>query len=107
MLKGTVIGIAEILGVAVSSMLVVFAILFILYVLVNLFPLVFRQGTPVEGISTSPAEDQDELLAVLTAAVQAFEEDQRHPIIRNFGDETEDSADLTAGNPLARNCYHQ
>ena len=103
MLKGSVIGVAEVLGVAVSSMLVVFSVLLALFVLVKIFPLVFRQKAPAAA-SAAPAEDQNELLAVLAAAIQAYEEEQIHPIIRNCGDAMEDVADLIADNPMARSC---
>ncbi len=79
MLSGKVLTAADALGVCLSSMLVVFAVLCILFVAVRLFPLVFREK-PAAGKAPAPAgeapaaEDDGELLAVIAAAVRACEE---------------------------------
>ena len=78
--------------VVVISLAAVFVGLAMLSFIISLFPLVFKPKTAAApapaGTSTAPAaapaEDPDELLAVMMAAA-AYEEDERpNPLIRNY-----------------------
>lgn len=83
------------LGIAIACMLVVFAVLLILFVFVSLFPKAFRQKAaapvPAPAAGQAPAvpeEDDGELLAVIAAAIQCYEQEKKKPsgirMARNF-----------------------
>lgn len=91
MLSGKAISMLDALGIALSSMMVVFSVLLILYVAVRLFPVILRekQAVDVSVSTTEPKEDDGELAAVIAAAIRSYKGTQR---------------DIPLGNPLARNC---
>jgi oxaloacetate decarboxylase alpha subunit len=49
-------------------------------------------------------ELDDELVAVITAAIREYEKKETHPFIRNIGSQYQVAADIPAPNPMARNC---
>lgn len=72
------------------DVLVVFGGLTLLTLVISLFPLFFRNKTapgktsaPTASAPAAPQEDMDELVAVLTAAVNAYEESSANPLVRN------------------------
>lgn len=94
MLSGEIISMLDALGIAISSMMVVFSVLLTLFVAVKLFPVIFKekQAVAVPDASFTPEDDDDdELAAVISAAIQAY---------------TEAEPCVFAGNPFARNCRH-
>ena len=67
--------------VAVGSMLVVFTVLLLLFLLTKLMARVLQRSAPQK--EDRQAEDPDELTAVLMAAVQFYrEEDRANPMVR-------------------------
>lgn len=83
MLSGKAITMLDALSVSLASILVVFAVLFILYVSVSLYPFFFRAGKePEKKASAVPEapepEDEGEILAVIAAAVRAYEGGRKH-----------------------------
>lgn len=81
--------------VSLASMLVVFAVLLLLYVIITVFGKVLSQngGKAAPAASAAPAsapaqaaapkQDDAELIAVLSAAVAEYESERRNPFIRN------------------------
>jgi len=90
MLSGKTISMLDALGIALSSMLVVFVVLLVLFIAVKLFPIIFKEKPVTAAVpvaEASAAENDDELLAVITAAVQSYEQEQNNTQIslaRNY-----------------------
>jgi len=104
MIHGTVT-LPTALMVSISSMLVVFAVLLILYGVTLLFPLLDRDKAPKDAL-WKPAEEEDEaLIAVLTAAIQAYEEQSGpNPQVRSMGRIKWVRAVMDPANPMVRDC---
>ncbi len=102
MLSGK-ISLPDALLAAVGSMLVVFTVLLLLFLLTKLMARLLQKGTP-QG--TGPqAMDSDELTAVLMAAVQFYREENRvNPMVR--GAPSRPAAFLAPVNPMVRDCAH-
>ena len=103
MYAGKTITALDTLGVAISSMMVVFAVLIILFVVIRLFSVIFREK---KAEAPAAGGDENELIAVIAAAVAAFWGKSSHPIIRSAGDQYKATADFTATNDLVRDCRH-
>ena len=101
MFAGQEITALDALNITLSSMLIVFIVLFILFAVVKLFPLFFR--TKEKGEAKKP-EDDEELIAVITAAIRAYEGGQSDPILRSIGECESPKAEIAAPNPMVRDC---
>lgn len=101
MLAGRTITLADSLGITVSSMLVVFAVLLILFVVLSLFPYIF--GTK-KMKQAETVDENDDLIAVIMAVISAFQRKENDPIIRNVGDCYDTKAEIDVTNPMIRDC---
>lgn len=82
--------------VCVASMLVVFAVLMILYVILRIFGVVAARNTgkaaPAPAPSAAaiaaaaPQQDEGELIAILSAAIAEYERTKCNPFVRNRND---------------------
>lgn len=89
------------LKISAASMLVVFAVLFLLYVAVKLFPVIFREQ------SASREEDDALLAAAIAAALHMYRQARSrypNPMARSGGPARHTSPAAAAQNPMARNC---
>lgn len=82
MLSGKEVSMLDALSVSLASMLVVFVVLLILFIAVKMFPVIFREKKAAPETAAAVAEknadeDEDELLAVITAAVQSYERENK------------------------------
>ena len=97
----------ESLGVSLVSMGIVFTGLIILMVILKLFPLVFRVKAEPEQAGKTDTDD-GELIAILTAAIYAFEQKRKaNPMVRSGGDTYRAVAtDIVVTDPMVRDCVH-
>ena len=97
----------ESLGVSLVSMGIVFTGLIILRVILKLFPLVFRVKAAPEQAGKTDTDD-GELIAILTAAIYAFEQKRKaNPMVRSGGDTYRAVAtDIVVTDPMVRDCVH-
>lgn len=80
--------------VSLVSMLVVFAVLLLLYGIVIIFGKVLSgtaktsasPAAPSASPAAAPKQDDSELIAVLSAAIADYEQNQTNPFIRNRQD---------------------
>lgn len=91
------------LKISVASMLVVFTVLFLLYVVLRLFPVIFRERSVIREKRDQSAE----LAAAIAAALHMYRQNRRrypNPMARGgrAGRHTQPAA--AARNPMARNC---
>lgn len=94
MIQGSMsMGVAGI--VSLASMLVVFAVLLLLYVILVIFGKVASRNlgkasaspaAPSAAPATAPKQDDSELIAVLSAAVAEYERSKNNPFVRNRQD---------------------
>lgn len=102
MLSGK-ISLSSALLAAVGSMLAVFAVLLLLFLLTKLMSRILQQHAPQKA--AEPAQDPDELTAVLMAAVQFYREQSRaNPMVR--GEPRRLTAFFETADPTVRDCTH-
>ena len=97
----------EALGVSLISMSIVFSGLIMLMIILRLFPLIFH----IKSESKAPekkATDDSELIAILTAAIYAFEQKRKaNPLVRSGGDSYRAVAtNIVVTDPMVRDCVH-
>ena len=97
----------ESLGVSLVSMGIVFSGLIMLMVILKLFPLLFRIKAEPEQPGKTDTDD-GELIAILTAAIYAFEQKRKaNPMVRSGGDTYRAVAtDIVVTDPMVRDCVH-
>ena len=98
----------ESLGVSLISMGIVFAGLIMLMILLKLFPLVFHIKTDAAEQNGKTDTDDGELIAILTAAIYAFEQKRRaNPMVRSGWDTYRAVAtNIVVTDPMVRDCVH-
>ncbi|MBU5628072.1 OadG family protein [Oscillibacter sp. MSJ-2] len=86
---------------------IVFSGLIMLMVILKLFPLLLRIKTEPEQTGKTDTDD-GELIAILTAAIYAFEQKRKaNPMVRSGGDTYRAVAtDIVVTDPMVRDCVH-
>ena len=97
----------ESLGVSLISMSIVFCGLIMLMIILRLFPLVFRIKSESKA-EVKKETDDSELIAILTAAIYAFEQKRKaNPMVRSGGDSYRAVAtNIVVTDPMVRDCGH-
>lgn len=106
---GNTVDFSQALFISISSILVVFTVLFILFIAVKLFGKILsdKNSDCSSGRELLPQteEDGDELAAVAMAAIKLYEAEKRiNPMIRTRPKRL--YSRIVSHNSMARNCRH-
>jgi len=79
MFAGKAVTLLDALLMSASSMLVVFAVLLLLYVIIKLFPVVFRINGKNTGTSTTEQDDDALRIVLISAAIRQHRRRKAYP----------------------------
>lgn len=93
------------LFISISSILVVFSVLFILFIAVKIFGKVFHRNDSLNKAGEKNSDEDENIIAVLMAAIKAYEEGKRvNPMVRITPRRIK--AGIVSANRMSRDCYY-